>query len=191
MQMRTAARDFGHRPEAGLDAKSFWGKAVLVGAGTYLTAVSAQMAVPLMPVPFTMQVFVVMLIAGLYRPTLAAASQALYVAAGACGVPWFAGGCAFRAVTFGYLVGFVVAAFLVATLLRRTWFGGRVYGVVAAMLAGLAVIYVFGAVQVANVMGTSWRETLAGVVAPFVVVDVIKIGLAAGIVYAVRRRTSS
>jgi len=190
MRTGTAATDLGLRVGRLLDAKSVWAKLLLVGVGAYLTAVSAQMLVPIRPVPFTMQVFVVMLMAGLYRPSLAGASQALYLVAGVCGVPWYAGGGAFVPATCGYLVGFVAAAALVATLLRRRWFCIHLYRVVLAMLLGLAVIYLLGAVQLAVVLGISWRQTLAMAVAPFVVVDLIKIAVAGSIVYAVRRQTA-
>ena len=169
-----------------------WGTSVLlVVAGAYLTALSAQVKVPLpfTPVPITGQVLAVLLIGGLLRPRLAIGSQLLYVAAGACGLPWYAGG------GYGYqfgpnggfILGFIGAAWLVAALVERPWFRASVGRIALAMLAGLAVIYLFGAAQFALVMTASLRQTLVMAVAPFVLGDAIKIAVASSVVYAVRR----
>jgi len=187
MRIGIASRNAGLILGEFLSARSLWAKVILVCVGAYLTAVSAQVVVWSGPVPFTMQVFMVMLIAGLYRPSLACASQSVYVFAGACGVPWYAGGGAFRGITFGYLLGFIVAVILISTLLRRDWFRVRLAGVILAMVAGLAVIYLLGAVHVGWVLGTSLTDTLAVSVVPFVIFDLMKIAAAGSIVYGVRR----
>ncbi len=88
-----------------------------------LTWVGAHIVIPLQPVPITMQTLFVLLAGALGTRARGVTSQALYVAAGALGLPVFAGGAAGWAVlagpTGGYLVGFALAPLVVATLLDR------------------------------------------------------------------------
>ena len=98
--------------------------ALLVFGCAALTAIAAQVAIPLpfTPVPLTLQTLAVFLAAALLPPAAAALSQALYLGAAAAGAPILAGGVALAAVsgaTFGYLVGFAVAAAIVSWGLRR------------------------------------------------------------------------
>ncbi len=171
-----------------LQADSVWAKALLVIAAAYLTGLAAQIIIPLpfTAVPITAQVFVVLLIAGLYRPTLAAASQVLYLAAGAAGLPWYAGGIARFGITGGYIVGFVVAAILVSTLLKHPAFRKSALRVATTMSIGVAIIYLLGATWYAIMTQTSLQTTVSLAVTPFIIGDAIKIAFAAAIVYAAR-----
>jgi biotin transport system substrate-specific component len=78
--------------------------AVLTGVGGYLT-------IPMVPVPFTMQTFVVLMSGLLLGPKYGPLSQALYVAMGLVGIPVFAGGRGgpnyVFSPTFGFLVGYI------------------------------------------------------------------------------------
>jgi len=84
----------------------------LISAGAGLTAVLAQIQIPMYPVPMTLQTFAVLLIAAAMGPWRALSSMGLYVALGAAGLPVFAGAKALGQVvpTAGYLFGFAVAA---------------------------------------------------------------------------------
>src|SRR5918997_4341816 len=88
-----------------------------------VTAVAAQISVPLFAVPFTLQVLAVILSGLLLGPRYGALSQAIYLLVGAVGVPVFApflGGLAvILGPTGGYLVSYPVAA-AVAGLAART-----------------------------------------------------------------------
>jgi len=169
--------------------ESAWLSPLLIVLGTCLTAAAARVVIPLpfTPVPITGQVLAVLLVAGLLRPRPAATSQVLYVAAGAAGLPWFAGSGGFVGVTAGYIVGFCAAAPLVAGLLDRPAIGRSLLGTMLAMTAGVAVIYTLGAAWFALVMRTGLAATLAAAVAPYVLVDLGKVVLAASIVRAARR----
>src|ERR687893_2110175 len=99
--------------------------AVLVVAFSAFVALMAQVAIPLWPVPLTLQTLAVLLTGaalGSRRGTLA---LLVYLAEGAVGLPVFAGGASGVAYmlgpTFGYLVGFVLAAGLVGWLAERGW----------------------------------------------------------------------
>ncbi|WP_270938917.1 biotin transporter BioY, partial [Falsiroseomonas oryzae] len=81
----------------------------LVLLGSWLLAASAQVTVPMWPVPATLQSMVVLLLGAAGGPGLGVAAVAAYLAQGAAGLPFFAGGAAGPAVlagpTAGYLLG--------------------------------------------------------------------------------------
>ena len=149
-----------------------WGPVV---AMVLLTALGAQAVIrlPFGPVPFTMQVFGVLLTGLLLDPRRALAAQFTYVGLGAVGVPWFAGMAALGTglLTVGYLAGFVVAAPMVASLRGRL-------GPVAAGLLGIAVIHVLGGFHLARFPGIDLGIVWTSGVLPFLPGDLLKRGLA-------------
>jgi biotin transport system substrate-specific component len=168
---------------------------------TVLTAASAQVSIPLpfTAVPLTLQPMVVLLGALTLGARLGAASQILYLAAGIAGLPVFAasallppGPLRLLGPTGGYLMAYPVAAFLTGHLAERG-FDRRYITSVLAMLAGLFVIYAAGATWLglfarsadgaANGLSASF---LTGVY-PFIVPDLLKLSIAAGLVPALWR----
>jgi biotin transport system substrate-specific component len=142
-----------------------------------LTGLFAQVRVPLpwTPVPLTGQVFAVLLAGVLLGRRGGALSQGLYVVLGGVGVPWFAGwtsGALFGP-TGGFLMAFVPAAALVGAMadVRRAPGVGRL---VAAMLAGVALIHVCGAAWFAWLTAAGWWTALSCAVLPFLAVDIAK-----------------
>lgn len=141
------------------------------------TAVGAkiQVILPGTPVPFTFQPLVVLLAGALLGARLGAASQILYLAAGVIGIPAFAfgGGAAYLlGPTGGYLLAYPVAAAVVGVLASR----GTARTLVA-MLAGLGVIYAGGAAWLAVQFGAG--AVLGMGLLPFVLADLVKVGLGA------------
>lgn len=94
----------------------------LVFAG--LTTVGAYIEIPLKPVPITMQTLFVMLAGASIGRGWGSLSQWLYVGLGAVGLPLFAGGASGWAIlggpTGGYLIAFLIAPWVVGTMLRRS-----------------------------------------------------------------------
>lgn len=120
--------------------------AILVVAGTGLTALLAQVAIPLWPVPITGQTFAVLLVGAVIGPVRGALSMALYLVLGVAGLPIFTGGAhgsLFSLASGGYIVGFIFAAGLVGWLATRRW-DRSWFRTVVAFLAGSAVMYLFG-----------------------------------------------
>ena len=154
---------------------------LLVVAFAALTAVLAQVRVPLWftPVPFTGQTFAVLASGLVLGSRRGAASQLLYLAAGAVGFPVFQGangGWSYvTGPTLGYLVGFVAAALVAGLVARRIRFRGA--GLVGA-IAGTVVVYVFGVVWLAHALGVGLPEALTLGVVPFLVGDAVKAALA-------------
>ena len=82
--------------------------------------------------------------------------------------------------TGGYLVGYVLATLALGLAARRGW-DRSVLMMAVAMLIGNALIYVPGLLWL-RTMTDSWSQTLAWGLTPFVIADLIKLGLAALIV---------
>jgi biotin transport system substrate-specific component len=154
-----------------------------------LTGLAAQVAIPLpfTPVPVTGQTFAVLLGAAALGWQRAFLGMGLYLAAGLAGVPWFSqwrgGTGTLSAPSFGYLVGFLVAAALVGRLaaggLDRT-----PLRVVGTMVVGNLVIYAFGVPWLLASVHVGLAEGLDLGVTPFLGGDALKIALAAGLLPA-------
>jgi biotin transport system substrate-specific component len=152
-----------------------------------LTAAAAQISIPLpfTDVPFTFQPMVV-LIGGLaLGPRLGVASQILYLAAGMAGLPVFAasatlppGPARLLGPTGGYLMSYPFAAFVTGYLGARG-FDRRYLTSVAAMLAGLVVIFAGGVLWLGVLVGA--QAALVSGLYPFIVADLVKVVAAAGV----------
>ncbi len=155
---------------------------VLVFSGALLTALFAQIQIPMYPVPMTLQTLAVLLIAAAMGPIRAMSSMGLYIAMGAAGLPVFAGAKALGAVmpTAGYLVGFVVAGAVVGFLATRG-FAKTPLSVGMVFALGSLVIYIFGAGWLMVGLGLSLPQALAGGVIPFLVGDAVKAAAAAAL----------
>lgn len=153
----------------------------LVLAGSALLGLSAQFKVPLAWVPVTGQTLVVLLIGMTYGRYLGAATVIAYISQGGFGLPVFAGGAAgwltLTGPTGGYLIGFVVAAFVMGWLAERGM-GRSIISTALAMLVGTAVIYAGGVVWLSNFVGGFERAVIVGVV-PFLAGDFLKLLIAA------------
>ena len=159
--------------------------ALLMVGFALLTALAAQVRfhIPGTPVPVTGQTFAVLLAGAALGSRAGAGSQAIYWLMGAVGLPVFAqangGWGAATGATFGYLFGFIVAAWLVGALAER----GRdrtVRSAIPAFLAGNLVIYAFGVPWL--MYSVPSITTIGGALAvgfvPFIAFDAIKIVLA-------------
>ena len=159
----------------------------LILGGAVLTAVAAQIAIPMWPVPITGQTFAVLLVGAVLGASRAAVSMIAYFSMGAIGLPVFTGavaGVSFGT-TFGYQVGFIAAAAVVGWLAQLNW-QRKVSGVLASFLIGNGVIYLFGlpwlAFALANLgMTSNATSVLAAGLIPFLLGDAIKMALAAAV----------
>ncbi len=170
---------------------------ILAGLFAALIAISSQISflLPLSPVPHTLQTPMTLLAGVVLGSRWGFTSVAVWVLLGVFGLPVFAQGKAGAAVllgpTGGFLLGFMLSAFVVGWLTERTAAGyGRTF---ACMLVGVAVIFAVGA---AGFMASftyfldkpmTWDKTLALAVAPFLPYDIIKTMIAAYLGVRVRR----
>jgi biotin transport system substrate-specific component len=162
----------------------------MVLAGTALTALAAQVTIPLYPVPLTGQTFAVLLVGTVLGFSRGALSMALYVLLGAAGLPIFqdgASGFAFGP-TLGYLIGFVGAAALTGFMAERGW-DKKWYQVALAFIAGSAVIYGFGLAWLSIFLGAVGApndivSTMSAGLFPFLIGDAVKALAAAALLPA-------
>ncbi len=157
--------------------------AVLVVGFALLTAACAQISIPLgfTPVPITGQTFAVLLTGAVLGARAGAASQFLYVALGAVGLPFYAGGAggweSATGGTAGYLVGFIVAAYVIGYLAEHRQ-DRRFATSVGAFLTGNLIIYVLGVAWLMYTFSWGLAEGVEKGMAPFIIGDTLKILLA-------------
>ena len=131
-----------------------------------VTAAAAQIAIPIPPVPFILQVLAVILSGLLLGPRYGALAQAVYVLVGAVGVPVFSefsGGLGvILGPTGGYLVSYPIAAAVAGLAAPAVAGGVRRRALVLGILwgyAGLAVIYALGATWLRGHHGFTRRDS--------------------------------
>jgi biotin transport system substrate-specific component len=160
---------------------------VLVVSGAVLTALTAQIFIPLQPVPITGATFAVLLVGGTLGATRGAISLALYALLGLVGLPVFTpnadgghtvGPAALFGGTGGYIFGFIAAAALVGWLAQLKWDHVAAMALVA-FVAGSLVIYAIGVPWLAVYYGMDANAALNAGLYPFLVGDTIKALLAA------------
>ncbi len=155
--------------------------ALIIG-GSLVIALGAQAAIPIGPVPITMQTFAVLFVGALLGSRRGALSVFAYLTEGVMGFPFFAGGASgasyLAGPTGGYLIGFVFAAFVTGVLTERGW-DRHVATTVAAMLLGSIVFYVFALARLAILPGWDFEKVLRFGLYPFIPGDLAKIALAA------------
>lgn len=170
-----------------------WRAAQVLG-GSLFVAVAAQVSIPLLPVPLTLQTLAVLLVGLTLGSRLGALALATYVAEGAMGLPVFANGGAGVAAlvgpTGGFIFGFILMAWvagLAADMGQR-----RIVPVAGFALLASVVLYIPGVLWPMSVAsafgidaawaGTSAAKLWAGWVQPFVIGDALKALVAALIV---------
>lgn len=147
-------------------------------------ALSAQVAVPMVPVPITLQTLALPLIVLVLGRDLGALAMIAYLAEGAAGLPVFASGSGSAAIlvgpTAGYLWSYPVAAYALGTLLERgldrnyatRWFA---IFVTSLLILGAGVWWLEA---FANI---TFQRALALGALPFVIGDLLKVTIAAGL----------
>ena len=155
----------------------------LVLGGAAFVGIAAQIAIPLpfTPVPLTLQTFAVLLVGASLGSLRGALSMVVYLIVGMVGVPWFAEGTSgFSSASFGYILGFIFAAFIVGRLAER---GASTTALRSAglMVVGNLAIYAVGVTWLKFAIDVNWATALSLGVVPFLIGDAVKIALAAGL----------
>ena len=154
----------------------------LVFGGAALTAIAAQIQIPMWPVPMTMQTLAVLLVGAALGAKRGALSLGLYLSLGAAGLPVFASAKSLTGVipTAGYLVGFVAAAALVGYLATKG-FSSSPVKVALSFALGSIVIYGFGVTGLMVALGLDFTSAIAAGVIPFLIGDVVKAAAASAL----------
>ncbi len=167
---------------------------ILVALMATLTTIGAYISIPLGPVPFTLQTFFVMLSGMLLGSKKGALSMIVYVSMGLVGMPVFANGMSGLSIiakpTFGYLLGFIIASYVIGKLAEMTkekenqkmWF-------TVIPFVGMFIIYLVGVPYLFMIFNTlitpdspiNFVTALKYGFTPFILIDSIK-AVIAGIV---------
>jgi biotin transport system substrate-specific component len=165
---------------------------LVVGAASFV-GLLAQISVHLSftPVPITGQTLGVLLAGTALGWRRSAAAFILYMVAGLAGVPWFADHQhGYVGASFGYLVGFVLAATLCGMLAEKGA-DRSVLKSVPAMIAGEVVMYAVGVTWLAFSLHVGMGKAVSLGLTPFLAGDAIKAALAAGLLPATWRLVGS
>lgn len=151
---------------------------MVIMGGVVLLFAASQVEIPLKPVPITLQSVAVMLIGLTYTPRRALESLLIWLGLATAGLPvlsGFAGGLThFTGPTLGYLVGFVISAYLMATLKEKfslnSWMSD-------ALLCGIGTVILFstGVIWLSYLIGFP-NAVMSGVV-PFILPGIVKAAL--------------
>ena len=180
--MEPLAKDLRHTVFAAL-------MAALIIAGSY-------MAIPIGPVPITLQSMFVLLAGLLLGKFWGSMALAVYLIAGAAGLPVFAHGKGGLAVLFGptggFLFSFLLAAFITGMISEksmRLFAGNRIKIIVfdvVALIFGSIVIFALGVPWFKFITGHPWEQSLGWTLYPFIPGAIIKLIAAAAIAQLVR-----
>ena len=119
---------------------------LMVAGGTAFIALAAQISVPMLPVPMTLQTLAILMVGFTFGARLGAATLIAYLAEGAMGLPVFANGMngvAFAGPTAGFLVGFVGMSWAAGWAAERGLARGFVGTALSAIVIS-ALLYVPG-----------------------------------------------
>lgn len=160
-----------------------------VFVGVALITLLAQVRVAIGPVPLTGQTLGVLLVGAAYGSRLGTTTLATYLLVGGLGLPVFQGAQGGWAYMFGgtggYLLGFLLAAAVVGYLAEQGW-DKRFSTAALAMLLGNLLIYVPGLLWLSR-FAPDWATTLQWGLTPFIVGDLLKLAVAAGLLPTVWR----
>ena len=156
--------------------------------GTLFIAALAQIAIPVpgSPVPVTGQTLAVYLIGTTYGARLGFATFATYLLAGIAGAPVFApatgatahGIARLTGATGGYLIGMLVATFILGALADRKA-DQKFKTSFPALILGSAIVFAFGLTWLHSSLELTWAQTISAGLTPFIFGEVIKIAITA------------
>jgi biotin transport system substrate-specific component len=155
---------------------------LVLGAAAFV-GLLAQISIHLSftPVPITGQTLGVLLAGTALGWKRGAAAMVVYGLAGVAGVPWFAGHAhGYVGASFGYVVGFAVAAAACGWLAERGA-DRRLTTSVPAMVVGEVLMYAVGVVWLGVSLHVGAGRAISLGLTPFLVGDAIKAVLAAGL----------
>ena len=197
----TASREVLSETFWAAEGAGLWVKrAVLVAAGVAALTLAAQTKVPVWPSPVAVSLgtFAVLTLGVAYGPRLGLVTLLAWLGLGAAGFNVFQNtasgvtGLAYMmGATGGYLVGYLLAVLALGWAARRG-LDRSVGGMALALIAGNVLLYVPGLAWLHHLVATglfdpakcafAWDQTLAWGLTPFLIGDLLKLGLAALVV---------
>ena len=152
--------------------------AALFAALSVVMTIFVSIPLPFSPVPLTGQTFVVMLAGAMLGSRRGALSQLIYILLGAAGLPVFSGGMGGIGVLVGprggFLLGFVIGAYIIGKLVEKFDRPSLVYLLFATSVGGVLAVYIPGILQLSLVTGLSLSQA-AWSMLYYIPGDVIKV----------------
>lgn len=160
---------------------------ILTAIFAALTAIGAYITIPLPYIPLTLQVFFCLFAGVILGSKLGMLSQLVYAIIGLIGLPVFAGGQGgityiFKP-SFGFIIGFIIAAYLIGRIVE-SYKTISIVNIFLALMAGVIVIYIFGVSYMMLIVNLYLGKEMvlssaikAGVT-PFILADIVKALLA-------------
>ncbi len=152
-------------------AKDFF----LVLGGSLFLAIAAQIAIPFLPVPLTMQTFAVMMLSLALGKRKAVLSVAAYIAESMLGLPVLSqmsvAPLAIIGLRGGYIFGFMIQAYLAGALFEKS--SELKFSSIAIALFLISVLQLsVGALWLGTFIG--WNEALIAGFYPFIIGEAVK-----------------
>ena len=187
MKTSTKKLTISHLLSSIKESELFW-----VISFSILTAISAQISIPIKPVPFTLQTMIVLLAGAFLGAKNGAYSQVLYIFLGVIGLPVFAqtadGTMGFARLigpTGGYLLAFPVAAYLVGLLTEKNQ---KYLSVIISMFVAELVVILVGTSYLYAAYLHNFVDAVKAGAAIFTVWMVVKVFAAATIYFAIAKK---
>jgi len=150
---------------------------LLIFASTCLLAISSKIKIPFYPVPMTMQTLVVLSIGITFGPRLGLVALSAYLLEGVMGIPVFAGtpekglGLAYiLGPTGGYLIGYIISAFLAGTI----DFNKPIHKRFTFLIIAISPIYILGIVWLGILFGFN-KPLIGWGLNPFILAEIFKL----------------
>ena len=148
--------------------------------GSILLALSSKVKIPFYPVPMTMQTFVVLFIGIAFGWKLGIATISLYLFEGIIGLPVFSGSpekgvglVYFTGPTMGYLIGFIITAYLAGKFV----YDNNIFKKFLKLTFATSFIYILGMIWLGSLIG--WEKPVFKLGAqPFLLAELFKILIA-------------
>ncbi len=154
-----------------------------IALGVALLAICSHITIPLKPIPITLQSMAVLFIGLTYNNTTAPLTIFSYITLGMMGVPIFAkisqDALILLGPTFGYLVGFLIAVYVMASLKDKIFTSNKWLNQISLCLIGNIIIMSLGWMWLSKFLGSS--GAFYGGVLPFIIPDIIKSALLIGL----------
>lgn len=149
---------------------------VLAASFAAVIAIVAQITIPLGFVPLTLQTFIVGVVASLLGSKVGTWSVGIYLLLGAIGLPVYAGGSSGIGVLFGptggYLISFLLAAFIIGKLIELT--SRSFLAVLFANSVGTFLSLLIGTIWLQFAMHLTFSQAMVQGFLPFILAGVIK-----------------
>ena len=148
---------------------------------TALLCIFAQISIPTPPVPFTLSLLLIFIIASVLPLKISLTSVCLYIILGAIGLPVFSmlrgGVSVLLGPTGGYIFAYPLMALVIGLFSSIKRY--KIFFNIVGMILALIVCYGLGSVWFSFIMLVTFKEALLICVVPFIVFDTLKIILAA------------